>query len=73
MNNTLYIKQIDDNTVVNILQRILVYTESYVHKNGRFPNFVQLSKRDYDMIKNYEFSVIDENKILNMEIILEEK
>ncbi len=70
--DTLFIKEKETNTVNDILCRILTYSERYVEQYGIMPRFVKLSKRDLSMIENYNSSVIKNNKILDMEILVEE-
>ena len=72
VHDTLFIKEKETNTVNDVLCRILSYAERYVAQYGNMPRFVKLSKRDLNMIINHNRNVIENNKILDMEILVEE-
>ena len=70
--DTLFIKEKEGNTVNDVLCRILSYTESYVSKYKTMPKFVKMSKKYLDMILEYNSTLIKNNRILDIEILVEE-
>jgi hypothetical protein len=65
----LFIKDKDGDTADNVLIRILSYSEAYVRNNHIMPEQVKLSPKSLAMIKATKKEVIENNKILGMEII----
>ena len=69
MNNTLFLKEKEENTINDILIRIISYVENFVKAYNEMPYYIKMSNRDYKMILKYNKSLIDNNKILGMEIV----
>lgn len=68
--NVLFVKEKDGSTTNDLLCRILNYLTSYTKKNKSMPDYVKLSEKDVQRIKDYNKTLIDdENRILGMKII----
>lgn len=71
--NILFMKERQEDTTHELLLRILAFLESFCKKNNTYPEFIKLSKRDLQRIKDYKkynnTLINKDNCILGMKII----
>ena len=64
------INERENDTGEMILNRILGYTEQRVNQFEMYPKYVVISEEDLEKVRNFNPTVIIDNKILGLEIRL---
>lgn len=66
--HTLFLKDVFDETLEDLLARIVSYLESMYNKNRIYPKKIAMSQKNYNLINTERPQVIHENRILGMTI-----